>query len=268
MEEKKYIKLTDSDILSAPDPNVPGIEEEFVYKMAHNFRVDITEKQDDLIMSAIKHIGGDIYHRITIDKNKVLDALGKYVAKKVVSKFAYEKRLALTYYHCPTCGFEILAIHDKFAQTYGTDEYSKQMVHNATKHYNYCRECGQHIDWSSIVKATDEEESAMIEFVKKGPERRDRTAPYEVKLDKEYTVLTFIQTVLRERKKDWGYIGIKSSEPDGLFFGKPRCEYRDGEVVGGVERLPIIFLKLLTAKVKNVAADGGLSRMDYLLEVE
>lgn len=108
----------------------------------------------------------------------------------------------------------------------------------------------------------------MFKFVEKGPERGDCTAPYKIELDRDYTVLTFIQTVLRERKKDWGFIGIKSSEPDGLFFGKPRCAYRDGEVVSGVEMLPITFLELLTAKVKNVAADGGWSRMDYLLEVE
>ena len=107
----------------------------------------------------------------------------------------------------------------------------------------------------------------MFKFTRKGPDRGDCTAPYEIRLDKEYTVLTFIQTVLRERKREWGYIGIKSNDPEGLFFGEPRCEYRDGEIVGGVEKLPIIFLSFLTEKVKNVTADGGWSRMDYLLEV-
>lgn len=121
-EEKRYIKLTDSDAVTAPDPNVPGIEEEFVYKMAHNFRVDITEKQDDLIMSAIQHIGGDIYHRITIDKNKVLDALGKYIPKRVVAMCC-----------CPTC-----------------KETVRLYTFRSCGPERYCANCGQHLDWSDV----------------------------------------------------------------------------------------------------------------------
>lgn len=135
-EEKRYIKLTDSDAVTAPDPNVPGIEEEFVYKMAHNFRVDITEKQDDLIMSAIQHIGGDIYHRITIDKSKVLDALGKYVPKRVVVEHSCGTKL----FHCPTCNTVVMS-----------------HMHRCAGPEKYCAECGQKLDWTEDSEDTDEE---------------------------------------------------------------------------------------------------------------
>ena len=107
----------------------------------------------------------------------------------------------------------------------------------------------------------------MFKFIEKGPERGDCTAPYKIELDKKYTVLTFIQEVLRNKPNEWGYIGIKSHDPDGLFFGKPRIEYRGGEVLGGIENMPIYFVELLTTNVKSASADGGWTRMDYLLEV-
>lgn len=108
----------------------------------------------------------------------------------------------------------------------------------------------------------------MFRLIKKGKERGDCTAPYEVELDKEYTVLEFIQTVLSNNPNEWGYIGIKSNDKDGIIFGKPKCEYSYGKILGGIETLPLLFLEFLNDKVLSVSADGGWSRMDYLLEVQ
>lgn len=97
----------------------------------------------------------------------------------------------------------------------------------------------------------------MFRIEQCGPERGDCTAPCEVILDKEYLVREFIEEVLK-RKEEWGYIGIKS---DKSFFGDPNCEYRHGKLLG---TLP----GYMSRKVKSVTADGGWSRMDYILEVE
>lgn len=91
-----------------------------------------------------------------------------------------------------------------------------------------------------------------------GPERGDCTAPCKVTLDKEYLVREFIEEVLK-RKWEWGYIGVKS---DKSFFGDPHCEYRYGKLL---DTLPDDYMP---RKVKSVTADGGWSRMDYILELE
>lgn len=97
----------------------------------------------------------------------------------------------------------------------------------------------------------------MFTFYQTGPTRGDCTSPYEVTMDKEYTVDEFIQEILT--RKEWGYIGIYSSND---FFGDPKCEYRDDKLLYS---LPNEYLNKRVIKVK---ADGGWSRMDYLLWTE
>lgn len=83
------------------------------------------------------------------------------------------------------------------------------------------------------------------------------TAPYRVDFHKECTVKEFIEYVLT--REEWGYIGIYSTELDGKFFGKPKCEYTCNCLK---TNLPGEYLD---KKIKDAKADGGYSRMDYIL---
>lgn len=102
----------------------------------------------------------------------------------------------------------------------------------------------------------------MLKFRKAGKERSDCTAPYDVELDKEYTVGQLIDVILSEagRLHEWGYIGIYDGES---IFGNPKCEYADARL--GTGSMPSEFL---AKKVVKVKAAGGWSRMDYLIWVE
>lgn len=88
--------------------------------------------------------------------------------------------------------------------------------------------------------------------------RGDETASYSVELEKQYTVNEFIIEVL-SNAGEWGYIGIKCKN---TFFGNPKCEYKWGKLISN---LPEDYL---SKKVISVEADGGWSRMDYLLVVK
>lgn len=99
----------------------------------------------------------------------------------------------------------------------------------------------------------------MFQLKQAGPVWGDCTAPYEVILDKEYLVREFIEEVL-ERKREWGYIGIKTDNPFRCL-GEPKCEYRYGQLLG---TLP----GYMSRKIKSVTAHGGWSCMNYILELE
>ena len=97
----------------------------------------------------------------------------------------------------------------------------------------------------------------MLRFYRTGPTRGDCTSPYAVVMEKEYTVNEFIQEILA--RKEWGYIGIYCQ---GEIFGDPKCEYKDDKLLYS---LPDEYLNKRVVKAK---ADGGWSRMDYLLWIE
>lgn len=99
----------------------------------------------------------------------------------------------------------------------------------------------------------------MFKLKSIGKVRGDCTQPYKVILDKEYTVGEFIETVLG-RKGEWGYIGIEYGRS---FFGNPNCEYKWGKLI--TPNLPDDFLPL---KISSMRADGGWSRMDYLITLD
>lgn len=90
----------------------------------------------------------------------------------------------------------------------------------------------------------------------------DATANYDITLDREYTVQEFIITVLANRPREWGYIGIRSNSIDGQFLGDPRMEYRRGTILSALPN------DILSKKIKSVSASGGWSNMDYLLTLE
>ena len=99
----------------------------------------------------------------------------------------------------------------------------------------------------------------MFRLIISGPTRSDCTAPYDVVLDRAYTVAEFIETVLQQ-KDEWGYIIIRQRPPVS-WFDYPRCEYRCGELLS---KLPDLYSDQL---VKLAEADGGWTRMDYILYV-
>jgi hypothetical protein len=98
----------------------------------------------------------------------------------------------------------------------------------------------------------------MFKMYMAGKVRGDCTAPYNVELDKAYTVNEFVHTVLT-KSRDWGYIGI---DCNGKIFGEPKCEYRYGKLLYTLPE------DVLNKNVVKVEADGGWSRMDYLLWIE
>lgn len=88
----------------------------------------------------------------------------------------------------------------------------------------------------------------------------DSSAGYEVELDQEYTVGSFIEEVLANHADEWGYIGINNGKNE--IFRDLKCEYRHGEITS--KNLPE---EILGISVDQVSAYGGWTKMDYLLNV-
>ena len=87
----------------------------------------------------------------------------------------------------------------------------------------------------------------------------DCTSRYTVNINKSpMTVEDFIATVIEENPDEWGYIGIKNGN---AIFGDPHMEYKWGKY----DSSPMESVK--NAIVKRAKAEGGWSRMDYLLEI-
>lgn len=99
----------------------------------------------------------------------------------------------------------------------------------------------------------------MFELIQNTPVGGDCTCGYGVKLDREYTVAGFVNTVLKNYANEWGIFEVKrGSKAVGSFeysYGncnltdKPDADYRD-------------------CKIKEAYASGGWSRMDYTLYIE
>ena len=103
----------------------------------------------------------------------------------------------------------------------------------------------------------------VFKLIQSTPVSGDCTCGYNVKLDREYTVKDFIDTVLSERTREWGCIGIyDQSDFVGRYFGNPNMEYSHGKIVTSN-----FTEDILRKEVKDVSASGGWSRMDYILKV-
>lgn len=100
----------------------------------------------------------------------------------------------------------------------------------------------------------------MFKLVHRAGPFGDCTSSYWVELDKEYTVVEFVDTVLKEEPGEWGYIGIHKERE---IFGDPCCKYSHGELT--TDPLPE---DILNKKIGMVTASGGWSRMDYRLYLE
>jgi len=91
----------------------------------------------------------------------------------------------------------------------------------------------------------------------------DCTACYDVEIDKEYTIKEFIETILKDRKQEWGVFHIYTK---GVKKGETKIEYKYGNVLnkvaGGEDR------ELMQRKVKQVKAHGGWTAMEYYIWIE
>jgi len=85
--------------------------------------------------------------------------------------------------------------------------------------------------------------------------RGDETATYEVLLDKEYTVKTFVDEVLKD-KYEWGDVVLDNNSNTLI------CQYRKGI------RLKRIPDEYKDKKVISATSDGGWSLMEYKLKIE
>lgn len=98
-----------------------------------------------------------------------------------------------------------------------------------------------------------------MKFTQLRPAAGDCTAPYSVTNYKAKKVGELIQEILKEKPKEWGYIGIK----DGCsIFGNPECEYRYGKLLNTMPG------DILEAEIEKVSSSGGWSRMDYLITIK
>lgn len=86
----------------------------------------------------------------------------------------------------------------------------------------------------------------------------DETTPYAVSEYRAKTVVEFINEVLEESPKEWGYISVKG-EPEGEFYWWTRIEYRYSELLN---EIPDAWQYMEIGKIESC---GGWSRMDYYI---
>ena len=84
----------------------------------------------------------------------------------------------------------------------------------------------------------------------------EKTAGFNVKFKKPYTVGDFINDILTTRTTEWGYVNIVNID------GHPICGYRYSELF-----TEPFSDDILSKKIKKIIADGGWSRMDYAITI-
>lgn len=87
----------------------------------------------------------------------------------------------------------------------------------------------------------------------------DCTGPYDVEISKPMTVRQFINELLTDYPREWGYVGIYS---EGAIFGEPRCEYSHGAL-----STPPLPESYLDKQIDSVDGSGGWSRSDFILHL-
>lgn len=101
----------------------------------------------------------------------------------------------------------------------------------------------------------------MLKFIQTHATGSDCTAPYDVKLDKPYTVGEFINEVLTTCPNDWGFFDVRRK--GSVYFTRMvRFAYNYGKMECSI---PEEFASL---PIKDVNASGGWSRIDYNLITE
>ena len=101
----------------------------------------------------------------------------------------------------------------------------------------------------------------MIKLNKVVPEGWDCTAVYDVSLDKDYTVKSCIDALIKERKEDYGTITAYSI---GFKIAVAVCDYSKGNIVKNL--LTDSSKYILDKSVVAVRAIGSCDLMDYTIE--
>ena len=96
----------------------------------------------------------------------------------------------------------------------------------------------------------------MIDIHATGPMIGDATYPYDVIMDRPYTVSEFVDEV-SSAKHNWGEIRYTTSNSDRL--GKSLCDYRHGKVIGEIDD------KIAHWHVKKAWGNGGWSYYGFTL---
>ena len=84
----------------------------------------------------------------------------------------------------------------------------------------------------------------------------DETCNYEVEMPSK-TVGDFVDTVLKERKNEWGEVCIRSNK--GYEYDACLCSYKKGSI----ERAATNYDEYAKLHVKDVKANGGWGKMSY-----
>ena len=88
----------------------------------------------------------------------------------------------------------------------------------------------------------------------------DETSNYSVDTDAVY-VVQFIEQVLKERSGEWGEVFISSDDNHERMCV---CSYNRGAIECRVSNYDTYG----TAKIKSIFANGGWSKMSYVIKVE
>jgi GDP-D-mannose dehydratase len=101
----------------------------------------------------------------------------------------------------------------------------------------------------------------MIKFKSVSKMYPDGMEDYVIQLNKQYSVRSFIEEVMKRDEKEWGYIGIFDKKQSWFERGNPFIEYdRNG--------LKSEFSEdIMNATIKSITANGGWSRMDYKIKI-
>lgn len=109
--------------------------------------------------------------------------------------------------------------------------------------------------------------STKLRFVQTSDERGDCTASYVVEIKtQDMTVKEFLDIILKEMSSDWGEIKFYSN--DLLRYYDVILIYKHGEILTA----PAIYEQLINGieekKIIGITADGGWTRMDYVVTLE
>lgn len=106
-----------------------------------------------------------------------------------------------------------------------------------------------------------------FKFIQTHAESRDCTAPYDVILDKPYTVEEFILEVLTTRAYEWGEFVIRR-KGSNWFDRMAVAEYRYGKMENRDREKTEVPEMIAKLPIEEVKANGGWSAMNYHLIIK
>lgn len=106
-----------------------------------------------------------------------------------------------------------------------------------------------------------------FKFIQTHAESRDCTAPYDIILDKPYTVEEFILEVLTTRTYEWGeFVIIRKGS--NWFESMAVAEYRYGKMENRDREKTEVLEMIAKLPIEEVKANGGWSAMNYHLIIK